>query len=61
MASIQKFKKIMKKYSLSLWAVSKGLRTSSVHFALHGKMYTPRAILPPAECDWLNWSHDKVG
>jgi len=51
----------MKKYSLSLWAVSKGLRTSSVHFALHGKMYTPRAILPPAECDWLNWSHDKVG
>jgi len=30
-------------------------------FALWGKIYTPGAILPPAEHDWLNWSHDKFG
>ena len=27
--------------------------------SLWGKIYTPGAILPPAEHDWLNWSHDK--
>jgi len=29
--------------------------------ALQGKIYTPGPILPPAEYDWLNWSHDKFG
>jgi len=29
-------------------------------FSLRGKLYTPGAILPPAEHDWLNWSHDKL-
>jgi len=24
-------------------------------------MCTPGAILPPAEHDWLNWSHHKFG
>jgi len=24
-------------------------------------MYISGAILPPAEHDWLNWSHDKFG
>ena len=37
------------------------LRTSSVCFALWGKIYTPAAILPPAEYHWLNWSYDKFG
>jgi len=30
-------------------------------FALWGKIYTPGAILPPTEHDWLNWWHDKFG
>ena len=30
-------------------------------YALWGKIYTPGASLPPAEHDWLNWSHDKFG
>jgi len=30
-------------------------------YALWGKIYTPGAILPPAEHDWLNWSHDTFG
>ena len=29
--------------------------------ALWDQIYTPGAILPPAEHDWLNWSQDKFG
>jgi len=28
-------------------------------YGLWGKIYTPGAILPSAEHDWLNWSHAK--
>jgi len=31
-----------------------------VHFALLGKI-TAEVILPLAEHDWLQWSHDKFG
>ena len=30
-------------------------------FALWGKIYAPGAIFPPAQHDWLKWSHDKFG
>jgi len=30
-------------------------------FALWGKIYTPGTVLPAAEHDWLNWSHDMFG
>jgi len=30
-------------------------------FCLVRQIFTSGAILPPAEHDWLNWSHDKFG
>ena len=35
--------------------------TSYNNFMRQNIAYTPGAILPPAEHDWLNWSHDKFG
>ena len=34
---------------------------TQVTIILWGKICTPRSIFPPAEHDWLDWSHDKFG